>query len=396
MADPGALALPLPERGRMQATVAAGGMLAIALGTLLIGMGGWRYGALFLIGALLGVTLYHAGFGFTSAYRHAILRRDVSGILAQLVLLGLTMTLFAPFLAAGEAFGRPLGGLVMPVGVRVAIGSFLFGLGMQLGGGCGSGTLYTAGGGNGRMIVTLLAFCLGGFLATLDLARWASLPALGPVSLGREFGFGPALALQLGMLLLIWFGLRAWARGHPQKSLRAGGLGNIDWLRGPWPVLVGAVLLAFLALAVLLVGGRPWGITWAFAVWTAKFASALGWDPASSAFWGSDFGQHVLAQSVFRMQTSLTDFGILVGALTAAGFAGRFRPFAPIPFRPLLAALLGGLLMGYGARLAFGCNIGAFFSGVASFSLHGWLWIVCALVGTWLGIHLRPWFGLRN
>ena len=30
--------------------------------------------------------------------------------------------------------------------------------------------------------------------------------------------------------------------------------------------------------------------------------------------------------------------------------------------------------MGYGARIAFGCNIGAYFGGIASFSLHGWLW----------------------
>jgi hypothetical protein len=47
-----------------------------------------------------------------------------------------------------------------------------------------------------------------------------------------------------------------------------------------------------------------------------------------------------------------------------------------------------------GARIAFGCNIGAFFSGVASTSLHGWLWIAAALPGTWLGARLRPAFGL--
>ena len=37
--------------------------------------------------------------------------------------------------------------------------------------------------------------------------------------------------------------------------------------------------------------------------------------------------------------------------------------------------------MGYGARLAFGCNIGALFSGIASGSLHGWLWMAAALAG---------------
>jgi hypothetical protein len=39
-------------------------------------------------------------------------------------------------------------------------------------------------------------------------------------------------------------------------------------------------------------------------------------------------------------------------------------------------------MMGYGAWLAFGCNVGAYFSGIASTSLHGWLWIACALLGT--------------
>jgi uncharacterized membrane protein YedE/YeeE len=60
----------------------------------------------------------------------------------------------------------------------------------------------------------------------------------------------------------------------------------------------------------------------------------------------------------------------------------------------VLASILGGLLMGYGARLAFGCNIGAFFSGVASASLHGWVWFAMAMIGTALGTWLRPLFGL--
>ena len=67
------------------------------------------------------------------------------------------------------------------------------------------------------------------------------------------------------------------------------------------------------------------------------------------------------------------NFGIVAGALLAAGLAGRFAPVFRIAPGPALAAALGGTLMGYGARLAFGCNVGAFFSGIASGSLHGWL-----------------------
>ncbi|MEE8486896.1 MAG: YeeE/YedE thiosulfate transporter family protein, partial [Gemmatimonadota bacterium] len=48
------------------------------------------------------------------------------------------------------------------------------------------------------------------------------------------------------------------------------------------------------------------------------------------------------------------------------------------------------------SRIAFGCNIGAFFSGVASTSLHGWVWIAAAIPGTVLGVFMRPMFGLDN
>jgi hypothetical protein len=99
---------------------------------------------------------------------------------------------------------------------------------------------------------------------------------------------------------------------------------------------------------------------------------------------------------VFADTISVMNFGIVLGALLAAGLAGKFAPVAKIPWKSALAAGIGGLLMGYGARLAYGCNIGAYFSGIASGSLHGWLWLVAALAGNALGVKLRPWFGLAR
>ena len=43
---------------------------------------------------------------------------------------------------------------------------------------------------------------------------------------------------------------------------------------------------------------------------------------------------------------------------------------------------------------AFGCNIGAYFSGILSGSLHAWLWLPAAFAGSALGVRLRPLFGL--
>ena len=389
------VAVGTPPHGPVQWPVAGAGLAILLAGALLLGADGWRSGILFLIGGLLGVTLYHAAFGFTAAYRRAVVERDVSGILAQLVMLGAAMLLFAPILAQGEAFGRGVTGAVAPVGVQVAVGSFLFGLGMQLGGGCGSGTLYTVGGGSSRMLVTLAAFCAGAFWGSLDMSFWAGMPGWGSLSLARSFGWEAALPLQLAILAAIWIAFRLYARGTPQRSLWDGPAGWRQYLTGPWPLLLGAGMLALLNWLTLLIAGHPWSITWAFTLWGAKAAAALGWDAATSPFWTAPFQKAALAQSVFRDVTSIMDMGIVAGALAAAGLAGRFAPKMRLPLRSLAAAVIGGLLMGYGARLAFGCNIGAFFSGVASGSLHGWLWIACALPGTWLGVKLRPLFGLR-
>ena len=82
--------------------------------------------------------------------------------------------------------------------------------------------------------------------------------------------------------------------------------------------------------------------------------------------------------------------------MLAAALAGRFAPSLAIPLRSVLAAVIGGLLLGYGARIAYGCNIGAYFSGIASGSLHGYLWAVAAFAGNIVGVRLRPWFFLEQ
>ena len=74
--------------------------------------------------------------------------------------------------------------------------------------------------------------------------------------------------------------------------------------------------------------------------------------------------------------------------------AGRFAPVLKISGPSLAAAVIGGLLLGYGARIAYGCNIGAYFSGISSGSLHGWLWLVAAFSGNIAGTRLRPMFDL--
>jgi uncharacterized membrane protein YedE/YeeE len=385
--------LPLPS----QWPVAIGALLATSYGVGFLAGYGWQFGVLFVIGGLLGMSLYQAEFGFTAAYRNAMVRRDVAGVRAQVLMVVLAVLIFAPTLAGGvSASGIRAVGALAPTGWEVAVGSFVFGIGMQLASGCGSGTLFTVGGGSTRMVVTLIFFCIGAFLATLawdwDALVWLRARST-PVSLGGTFGWGVATVGQVALLGAIWLGLGRWGRGRDQKPIWTG----LTWRRllsGPWPLLFSGILMALLNWTILELTGHAWSITWGFTLWAAEAAQLLGWEPQSSVFWAHQ--ANVLARGILFDHTSITNVGIILGALIGAGFAGRFEPTLKIPAKSLLAAVIGGLLLGIGARMAYGCNIGAFFSGVASGSLHGWVWILFALPGNWIGVQMRPWFGLEK
>src|SRR5699024_3138027 len=96
---------------------------------------------------------------------------------------------------------------------------------------------------------------------------------------------------------------------------------------------------------------------------------------------------------IFADSTTVFNLGVMLGAFLASAASGLFK-FNKINLKNTAAAVVGGLLMGYGARLAVGCDIGAYFGCIASFSLHGYVWGLLALAGTFVALYLRPLFGL--
>jgi uncharacterized membrane protein YedE/YeeE len=355
-----------------------------------------RHTLLFLIGAGLGITLFHASFGFTGGWRQFVRHQRSAPVRAQLLLLALTSLLFFPFI--GKAFPQfDVIAALAPFGVSVLVGAFLFGTGMQLGGGCGSGTLYTVGGGHVRMLITLGFFIIGTVIGTIHLPWWLTLPSLGEVSLIKSLGWVPALALQvlvLGGLYLMVAGLERRRHGNLQ------GLGVQDahqtdgdrLIFGPWALWWGIIGLAGFNLMTLLLAGHPWSITFAFGLWGAKIWSALGGDVSAWSYWSSGYPAVALSRSVLADTISLMDFGVILGAVLAAALAGRFAPPGKLKWNEVFTAMLGGLLLGYGARLAFGCNIGGMLAGIASGSLHGWLWLLAGFTGSVFGVYLRMFF----
>ena len=381
-----------PSQNRVPLLSAA----AIVLGAVIIGVVfGANIGLLMIVGGLLGLVLYHAAFGFTAAWRVFITERRGRGLRAQMVMLAIAVVLFFPALSAGSLFGTSVSGFVAPIGISVVVGAFIFGVGMQLGGGCASGTLFTAGGGNARMLITLLFFIVGSVIGSAHFSWWQSLPAFQPVSLVNVAGAGGGIAISLVLFAAITAFtviMEKRRHGHLEQAPLVDKPGSQRWLTGPWPLMAGAVALALLNFATLALAGRPWGITSAFALWGAKGFELVGGDVSQWGYWQAPGNAAALEASVWSDITTVMNVGIMLGALAAASLAGRFAPNFRIPFKSLLAAVIGGVMLGYGARLAFGCNIGAYFSGIASGSLHGWIWMVAAFAGNMVGVKLRPFF----
>ena len=167
--------------------------------------------------------------------------------------------------------------------------------------------------------------------------------------------------------------------------------------QAPKPLLVrkwmlGAVLLALLATANLLIAGQPWGVVYGFGLWAAKVSVALGaFDPAANAFWSQAGNAQRLTQTVLMDVTTITSIGILAGALWVS--AKSPSSSKPLTSQQWAIGLVAGFVMGYSSRLAFGCNVGAMLSGISTGSLHGWIWVPLAFAGTMVGVRVRRRFG---
>jgi uncharacterized membrane protein YedE/YeeE len=363
----------VPRRVLLVAAIVAGWMLTTWFA-------GLRQGFLFLIGVGLGGALASVAFGFTTGWRVWIKQRDPTGLLAQFLAIALAMVVSIPLIAA-----RPeeLTGAVGPLSVSLVIGAFVFGAAMQVTDGCGSGTLYKAGLGNVISIAVLPGFIAGSFLGAAHLDWWLKLGNLGPKTVQQFIGTAPAVLLQLAVFgvlaILVW-------RARRQLNVRWQGSG----------IFIAAVVLAVFAIANLIVAGQPWGIVYGLGLWGAKVASALGWDLSTNAYWGRAPQLAQIAAPLIDDVTSITNLGLLLGSFVVASWRGQaFPPAAPTAAQ-WAASIVTGFVLGYSARLAFGCNIGAYFSGIASGSVHGWVWFACAFAGSMVGIRLRERLGFKG
>ena len=155
------------------------------------------------------------------------------------------------------------------------------------------------------------------------------------------------------------------------------------------------MLLSILQIALFASYGSPWGVSGIFANWGAWLYRLVGGNVDKWYYFSSEGAQATLNAGIMNHPGSWQNFGIIAGALVAALLASQFKFKKIKSLKQVVAATLGGLLMGYGARLAGGCNIGALFSAISSMSVSGWVFAFFLFIGAFIGSKLLARFFMK-
>jgi uncharacterized membrane protein YedE/YeeE len=363
-----------------------------------------------VFGIAFGMILQRSRLCFASAFRDLFLLRDGRNLRAILVGLAVASIGFA-FIQVRAVPTPTFGALpdqahLMPVSAQLIVGGLLFGLGMVLAGGCVSGTMYRIGEGYVGSIVAMIGILVGLVVATWHWNWWwVTFSDHAPtIWLPSIFGYGGAIvatlvALGACYLASIWWELRAGPRpSFPTKrATEAPTLGLGDWLAQQyralfgqgWPFIVGVIALAILNVFVYLFD-HPLGVTGELANW-ANRAVSLGGITAPTLLGASNLAGCLLVfdpNASWVTTGTMLDGGLILGSFVAALYAGEFKLRVPRQRVRYVQSIGGGVLMGYGAGIAAGCTIGAFFSAVPSLGLNGWVFGLALLVGAGVGVQI--------
>lgn len=384
---------------------------------------------LFLItGLMLGYTLQRSRFGFAGGVRRIAMTGDGTLSKALLFLFSLSTIGAAGIHYAGTQSGAEVTfraakgaatiagtGHVSAISLGFIIGGLLFGVGMLLGGGCASGTLTDTGEGSVRGLIVLLFFCIGGMLGTLHLPTLKKTflyTSSVTVYLPDTFGYIGAVVVSLLGFLGLYFVVKA----YESKRRKAGTFNKIeydDWEKEVavdrdygvfnnqtyhklfierWSSYTGAAIIAMLFIFILTTTNSSWGASGPYTHWGVWLFSKFGINFGEIEAFKSSAG--VVYNGILNDPISVRNIGMILGAAICMLLAGKWKLSINFKSKDIIFYALAGILMGYGAKLAGGCNVGALFSGIANLSLSGWVFMATLIAGGMLGVRIVKKFDI--
>jgi uncharacterized membrane protein YedE/YeeE len=406
-------------------------IIAMVFFTISLSANNPKLGLFLITGLSIGYIMQRSRLGFAGGIKRIYVTGDSSLTKALMFMLTISIIItaaihYGAFAHGAEVAFRAVGGaaripgtqFVKPINILTVLGGIMFGIGMMLSGGCASGTLTDAGEGEGRALVTLFFFITGalwgeyamGSLKNTVLFTWSK-----KVYLPDSFGYMGAIIISLLACLAVY----VFAKWYENKRKRANTLILPEYAQWEkelpeiaeykffsketyhkffvkrWSFYTGALLLAAMFEVIILTTGSSWGVTAAFVNWGAWIYQSLGLIDVSK--WQSFSSQMDTINGGFMNDPdSMRNLGIILGALISPLLAGHFSFKKKFKLKDATFYAIGGLLMGYGARIAMGCNIGAFYSAVANFSLSGWVFMLALILGGVIGVNLIKKFNIAT
>ena len=347
-----------------------------------------------LIGLGFGIFLQKGRFCFTSAFRDFIAAKDTR------VLRGIFYSILTMMLGVTIAynFGIGVDNLWLPkFGLSSIIGGFVFGIGMVYGGGCASGTLYRAGEGYlyywFMLIFVALGYILFAILFPIFFLPYYYIPLQvfdGASLIPSLNGFSPIIPIIIiTVMLFIYLKNRSPSNLKNENNVNdvnvKSSIISLKSLKGEWNIKYCGIGLGILSTL--------WFVLWGVISVTGPQAKWIG------LLYSGIFGSEIIEGSVYWSQVIFGGQGmsitidmvmlisLILGATLAALFSGEFR--IRIPKRNRIPnAIIGGLLMGFGSRLAPGCNISNTLGGLSILSISGLIATLGLILGVYVATHI--------
>jgi len=148
-----------------------------------------------------------------------------------------------------------------------------------------------------------------------------------------------------------------------------------------WEMWIGSIILAVLSICLFIIAS-PWGSSGGILNWGQNLYDALGLSLDNSAPNGVTY----ILENNYALLSILLIFGALASALLGKEFAIRIAPGGE-----LAKGLIGGILMGIGCIIGFGCTIGNFFSGWPALSAGSIIFVIGLVIGVFLAVRYLLW-----
>jgi len=346
-----------------------------------------------LAGLIMGHVMFRADYCMVGMLRDLFMFR--SAVMARFLVVQIVLSMVLIEIARSFGLLVHYPSLLMgPANFSSVFGGFIFGIGMVLCGSCVIGCLYKTGAGSVLGFCTVVAMITGAMVFVEFLSVWSQWSQHWQAT--QSVTISQSLSISSGWLVWPICLLTAplfWRWYQCKKlQLRQHSHGFIQ----PWKA---AVIFSVITVSACFVTGMPVGITTCYVkigsvieqfFFPAHVAAtpyfhkqALNYIPMFSREMISG-GAGPYWDAIAALQLSVI-IGIVVGAFISALRVGEFHLSFRVPLQQYLYVLVGGSLVGFGARMAPGCNVWHIFGGVPLLAWNSLFFVFGLLAGTWLG-----------